>query len=210
MIHTKKWMVVPFESDDEEHFCDNKYAKTSLNERKLDESKNEHENEHEKKPVESEMDNVKDEKDSDSEEEINEKEEKKEHQKKHILDELKKMTESYYKRNPSANTRSQNFKRLQNKRKHDRSTILNQSRFNTTKLQDQSVIQSKKKIKVDNITLRKDNKKLSKEATKIYNAFGNLIRFSRLNDDDIEMDTNDHINKDNIDFGDISVIKNDK
>lgn len=220
MIHTKKWMVVPYESDDELKYCNDKnkekvnqlksFVKNEINvEKTVDFPKNQHLDKINSEDINDQKEIIDDivEKGKINEEN-NFKETIVQRNKKFNLDDvLQKMTESYYQRNPSENTRKQTMKRLQNKRKLERSLLVNQSRLNSDTLVDQSISKRKKKRIRRDISEKKNIKKLNANAaTKIKDFFGNSILFSRLDDDDIEINEEEAINNENINFGNISAI----
>ena len=220
MIHTKKWMVVPYESDDELKYCNdrnkekvnqlNSYVKNEINvEKTVDFPKKQHLDEIKSEDINDQKEIIDDidEKDKLNDENNSQEKKVKKNKKINVDDVLQKMTESYYQRNPSENTRKQNMKRLQNKRKLERSLLVNQSRLNSDNLVDQSITKRKKKRIRRDISEKKNIKKLNaKAATKIKDFFGNSILFSRLDDDDIEINEEEGINNENINFGNISAI----
>lgn len=220
MIHTKKWMVVPYESDDELKYCNdrnkekvnqlNSYVKNEINvEKTVDFPKKQHLDEIKSEDINDQKEIIDDidEKDKLNDENNSQEKKVKKNKKINVDDVLQKMTESYYQRNPSENTRKQNMKRLQNKRKLERSLLVNQSRLNSDNLVDQSISKRKKKRIRRDISEKKNIKKLNaKAATKIKDFFGNSILFSRLDDDDIEINEEEGINNENINFGNISAI----
>lgn len=228
MIHTKKWMVVPYESDDEidtsilndtsmsdydrvrkfealqvkkDHKLLQKSTNMTVDNNKDMVIKPEHEEMivEDANEVEKVVENKKNKKKTSKTKKNIEKEHKKTTNKNKTMNEaLRNMTESFYQRAPALNTR-QNIVKLSQKRKLDRSHNFNASRMNNSRINDtilQGINSKKPKIGVK----KKDDEK-------------KILRYSRLDDNDVElMDDDDIFSEDlykekvNDKFGNISEI----
>lgn len=220
MIYSKKWMVVPYESDEDEKIVPD--FKNKLNDHKLSDYDRVKQYQDEKTKIEQKTIQIKKQElengnnnniiKTEPLETIAEKTGKEAKSLKNTVvpdyhkEELNKLSESYIKRAPAKNTR-QSLKRLQGeKRKLQRSILFNESRvLNSNKSKsDQTMIKKRPKI----IQSKKNKPK--------------TYRYARLENDDIEMMDDSYITdessetepepknlykgKKNVDFGNISAI----
>lgn len=196
MIYSKKWMVVPYESDEDEKFVPD--FKNKLNNHQLSDYDRVKQYQDKKTKVEQKTIQIKKQEQEGvnnnniiKKEPIETNAENKDKQEKSLKntvvpdyhkEELNKLSESYIRRPPAQNTRQGNLKRLQGeKRKLQRSILFNESRVlnNNKSKGDQSMIKKRPKI----IPSKKKTKK--PKHTK--------YTFARLENDDIVMEDDNYI-----------------